>query len=236
ASFNDRVCAIIIEPLQGEGGIHACSEAFLKAARDLCDQHRALLIFDEIQCGIGRTGCYFYYEKFGIRPDILTLAKPLGLGIPLGALLTTDAVAPTFGPGDHGTTFGGGPLACRLGFEFLKVLQDEGLLEEIREKGDYFRTKLLGLKEKYSFATDVRGEGLMLGMQLDFPAREIVNRCLEAGFIINVTNDNVLRFLPPYIITKKEISKFIKALDKIFSEVAQARTEGSPAAALAGGH
>lgn len=234
-SFSDRVCAIIIEPLQGEGGIHACSETFLKAARELCDQHQALLIFDEIQCGIGRTGRYFYYEKFGIRPDILTLAKPLGLGVPLGALLTTDKVAPTFGPGDHGTTFGGGPLACRLGFEFVKILQEEEMLEDIREKGDYFETKLLMLKEKYPFVVDVRGEGLMLGMELDFPGRDIVNRCLEAGFIINVTSDNVLRFLPPYTITKKEIGKFIKALDKIFSEVAKDRAEGSPAATHAGG-
>ncbi len=237
AQFSDRVCAIIIEPLQGEGGIHICTEEFLKTARQLCDQHRALLIFDEIQCGIGRTGRYFYFEKFGIRPDILTLAKPLGLGVPLGALLTTDAVAPTFGPGDHGTTFGGGPLACRLGFEFIKVLQQDNLLEEINETGAYFRGKLLQLKEKYSFVLDVRGEGLMLGMELDFPCRDIVNRCLEAGFIINVTADRVLRFLPPYIITKKEISKFIKALDKIFSEVAKSRSEGSTGEhAVAGGH
>jgi len=195
-----------------------------------------LLIFDEIQCGIGRTGRYFYYEKSGILPDILTLAKPLGLGIPLGALLTTDVVAPTFGPGDHGTTFGGGPLACRLGFEFVKILQEEEMLGAIREKGDYFKSKLLGLKDKYAFVVEVRGEGLMLGMQLDFPARDIVNLCLEAGFIITVTSYNVLRFLPPYIITKKEISKFIKTLAKILSQVARERAEGSPAAAQAGGH
>jgi acetylornithine/N-succinyldiaminopimelate aminotransferase len=229
ANFNDRVCALIIEPLQGEGGIHACSEEFLLAARQLCDQHQALLIFDEIQCGIGRTGRFFYYEKFNLRPDILTLAKPLGLGLPLGALLTTDKVAPTFGPGDHGTTFGGGPLACRLGYEFIKIMEEENLLTEIRDKGAYFKSKLLALKQKYMFVVDVRGEGLMLGMQLDFPCRDIVNRCLEAGFVINVTSENVLRFLPPYIISKKEISRFIKALDKIFSEVAQSQVAPSPA-------
>jgi predicted acetylornithine/succinylornithine family transaminase len=227
-NFNDRVCALIIEPLQGEGGIHACSEEFLMAARQLCDRHRALLIFDEIQCGIGRTGRFFYYEKFNLRPDILTLAKPLGLGLPLGALLTTDRVAPTFGPGDHGTTFGGGPLACRLGFEFIKIMEEENLLAEIRDKGAYFKSKLLALKEKHAFVTDVRGEGLMLGMQLDFPGRDIVNRCLEAGFVINVTSENVLRLLPPYVISKKEISKFIKALDRIFSEVAASRAAPSP--------
>ncbi len=219
ARFSEKVCAIIIEPIQGEGGIHACSGAFLKTARQLCDQYRALLIFDEIQCGIGRTGRYLYFQKFNIRPDILTLAKPLGLGMPLGALLTTDKVAPTFGPGDHGTTFGGGPLACRVGFEFIKILQEDNLLEQIVEKGDYFKNRLLQFKEKYPFVLDVRGEGLILGMELTFPCREIVNRCLEAGFIINCTSDSVLRFLPPYVITKKEIGKFIKALDKILAQV-----------------
>ena len=228
SAFSPRVCAIIIEPLQGEGGIHSCSEEFLKFARQLCDQNQALLIFDEIQCGIGRTGRYFYFEKFGIKPDVLTLAKPLGLGMPLGALLTSDRIAPTFGPGDHGTTFGGGPLACRLGMEFLKVMEDDDLLAQIREKGNFFKSKLEALKAKYQFVTDVRGEGLMLGMQLEFPAREIVNRCLEAGFVINVTSDNVLRFLPPYIISEKQITKFSKALDKIFSEVPASGEPGAP--------
>jgi predicted acetylornithine/succinylornithine family transaminase len=228
SAFSPRVCAIIIEPLQGEGGIHSCSEEFLKSARQLCDQNQALLIFDEIQCGIGRTGRYFYFEKFGIKPDVLTLAKPLGLGMPLGALLTSDRIAPTFGPGDHGTTFGGGPLACRLGMEFLKVMEDDDLLTQIREKGSFFKSKLEALKTKYPFVTDVRGEGLMLGMQLEFPAREIVNRCLEAGFVINVTSDNVLRFLPPYIISEKQITKFSKALDKIFSEVPASGEPGTP--------
>jgi acetylornithine/succinyldiaminopimelate/putrescine aminotransferase len=219
AKFSEKVCGIIIEPLQGEGGIHACSEEFLKAARQLCDHYKALLILDEIQCGIGRTGRYFYYEKFGLLPDVLTLAKPLGLGLPLGAVVTTDRIAPTFGPGDHGTTFGGGPLSCRVGFEFLKVMQEEGMLEKIRELGDYFKSKLLSLKDKYPFVKEVRGEGLILGMELSFPCREVVNRCLEAGYIINVTSDNVLRFLPPYVISKKEIAKFIQALDRIFKEL-----------------
>jgi predicted acetylornithine/succinylornithine family transaminase len=225
AQFNEKVCALIVEPIQGEGGIHPCSPEFLTAARQLCDQYQALLIFDEIQCGIGRTGRYFYFQKFDIKPDVLTLAKPIGLGFPLGALLTTDRVAPTFGPGDHGTTFGGGPLACRVGFEFLKILQEDHLLKQIATTGDFFKERLLGLKAKYPFVLDVRGEGLILGMELSFPGREVVNRCLEAGFIINCTADKVLRFLPPYIITKKEISKFIKALDKILSEVNLATQE-----------
>jgi len=219
AQFNERVCGIIIEPIQGEGGIHACSNEFLTAARQLCDQHQALLIFDEIQCGIGRTGRAFYFQRFGIRPDVLTLAKPIGLGLPLGALLTTDRIASTFGPGDHGTTFGGGPLACRVGFEFLKVMEEENLLDRITQTGEFFKEQLLKLKAKYPFVLDVRGEGLILGMELSFPCREVVNRCLVAGFIINCTADSVLRFLPPYIITRKEINRFVKALDRILSEV-----------------
>ncbi|MFN8008542.1 MAG: aspartate aminotransferase family protein [Terriglobia bacterium] len=235
AKFHSKVCGLILEPLQGEGGIHACSEEFLKTARQLCDQHQALLIFDEIQCGIGRTGRFFYFEKSGVKPDVLTLAKPLGLGLPLGAVVTTDRVAPTFGPGDHGTTFGGGPLACRVGFEFLKIMQEDGMLEKIQELGEIFKRKLLSLKAKYAFVKEVRGEGLILGMELAFPAREIVNRCLEAGYIINVTSDNVLRFLPPYIITKKEINKFVRALDEIFSALDPAQFSSAPAKA-GGGH
>jgi acetylornithine/N-succinyldiaminopimelate aminotransferase len=234
--FNERVCAIIVEPIQGEGGIHACSAEFLTAARQLCDQFQALLIFDEIQCGIGRTGRTFYFQQFGIKPDVLTLAKPIGLGLPLGALLTTNKIAATFGPGDHGTTFGGGPLACRVGFEFLKIMEDESLLEQITQTGKFFKARLLELKAKYPFVLDVRGEGLILGMELNFPCREIVNRCLEAGFIINCTADRVLRFLPPYVITKKEINRFIRALDRILSEVRLTAPELDLAAQPIGGN
>src|SRR5947208_1053324 len=233
--FNEKVCALIVEPIQGEGGIHACSHKFLNTARQLCDRYQALLIFDEIQCGIGRTGRYFYFQKFDLKPDVLTLAKPIGLGLPLGALLTTDRIAPTFGPGDHGTTFGGGPLACRVGFEFLKILQEDQLLEHIATTGEFFKEKLLDLKAKYPFVTDVRAEGVILGMELNFAGREIVNRLLDAGFIINCTADRVLRFIPAYTITKKEISKFIKVLDKILSEVKLATTELTSASQSVGG-
>jgi len=236
AQFSERVCALIVEPIQGKDSIHNCHAEFLTAARNLCDQYQALLIFDEIQCGIGRTGHYFYFQQFGIKPDILTLAKPIGLGLPLGALLTTNKIAPTFGPGDHGTTFGGGPLACRVGVEFLRIMGDENLLKQITQVGEFFKTKLQELKSKYSFVVDVRGEGLILGLELTFPCREVVNRCLEAGFIINCTADRVLRFLPPYIITKKEISRFIKALDRILSEISQEIPESDLAGHSAGGH
>jgi acetylornithine/N-succinyldiaminopimelate aminotransferase len=219
AQFSNKVCAVIVEPIQGEGGIQVCSPEFLAAARELCNQYQALLIFDEIQCGIGRTGRYFYFQKSQVKPDILILAKPIALGLPLGALLTSSQIALTFGPGDHGTTFGGGPLACRVGIEFLRVMEEENLLAHIAETGAFFKEKLQGLKEKYAFISEVRGEGLILGAELAFPCREIVNQCLEAGFIINCTSERVLRFLPPYIITKKEINRFIKALDKILAGV-----------------
>jgi acetylornithine/N-succinyldiaminopimelate aminotransferase len=232
--FSGRVCALILEPIQGEGGIRECSLEFLTAARQLCDQNQALLIFDEVQCGIGRTGRYFYFQKSGVKPDILNLAKPIALGLPLGALLTTDKVASTFGPGDHGTTFGGGPLACRVGLEFLKIMEEEDLLTSIRETGEFFKQKLSGLKEKHVCVLDVRGEGLMLGMELAFPGREVVNRCLEAGFIINCTHDTVLRFLPPYTISKKEISKFIKVLDGILTDFQASQTANTTAPAAQG--
>jgi predicted acetylornithine/succinylornithine family transaminase len=228
SKFSDKVCGLILEPIQGEGGINECTEEFLRMARQLCDQHQALLIYDEVQCGIGRTGRYFYFQKYGIRPDILTLAKPIALGLPLGALLTTDKAAPTFGPGDHGTTFGGGPLTCRIGLEFLRIMEEENLLERIGETGAYFKKQLQGLQHKFPFVRDVRGEGLMLGVELAFPGREIVNRCLEAGFIINCTHDTVLRLLPPYLITRKEINKFIKALDQIFAGIQAEQAAAAP--------
>ncbi len=226
--FTGRVSALILEPIQGEGGINECSREFLATARQLCDQHQALLIFDEVQCGIGRTGRYFYFQKYGIKPDILTLAKPIALGLPLGALLTTDNIAPTFGPGDHGTTFGGGPLTCRIGIEFLKIMEEEKLLDNIRATGEFFKQKLQELKQKHDFLLDIRGEGLMLGAELAFPGREVVNRCLEAGFIINCTHDTVLRFLPPYTISKREIAKFIKALDKILAGFSASTNASNP--------
>ncbi len=223
--FNKKICALIIEPLQGEGGVYPCTEEFLQAARQLCDENDALLIFDEIQCGLGRTGRYFYFQKYGIRPDIMTLAKPLGLGMPLGSVLTSKKISATFGPGDHGTTFGGGPLACRLGFEFIKILQEEKMVEDIKTKGIFFKQKLLELKKKHSCIVDVRGEGLMLAAELNFPGREIVDQCLEAGFVINVTANTVIRFLPPYIISKKEINQLVKTLDKLLSQSTKDHSE-----------
>src|SRR5450432_1963621 len=211
--FDGSVCAICLETIQGEGGIRPLTPEFLQAARQLCDRTGALLILDEIQCGLGRTGQYFAYQHYGIQPDIVTVAKPLAAGLPLGALLTTNRVASGMHPGMHGTTFGGGPLACAVAIEFLRVL--DRMLGHIRQTGDYFHGKLEVLKAKHGGVDEIRGMGLMLGMNLDSAdrAKAVVSQLLDRGILINRTQDTVLRFLPPYIITKAHVDLVIRALD-----------------------
>jgi len=207
------VCAICLETIQGEGGIQPLTQEFLQTARDLTERTGALLVVDEIQCGLGRTGKYFAYQHYGVKPDIVTVAKPLAAGLPLGALLTTDRVAGAMHPGMHGTTFGGGPLACAVAIEFLRQL--DGLLPHIREVGNYFHQRLDDLKTRHSCVREVRGLGLMLGMELDSAdgAKAAVAQLLDRGILINRTHDKVLRFLPPYIIEKKHVDQVIRALD-----------------------
>jgi acetylornithine aminotransferase/acetylornithine/N-succinyldiaminopimelate aminotransferase len=211
--FDAGVCAICIETIQGEGGVCPVSPDFLELARKLTERSDALLILDEIQCGLGRTGRYFAYQHYGVRPDIVTIAKPLAAGLPLGAVLTTNRVASSMHPGMHGTTFGGGPLACAVGIEFLEVL--DGLLDHVREVGEYFRGKLAGLKIKHDSIRDVRGMGLMLAMELDSTdtAKVVVSTLLAKRILINRTHETVLRFLPPYIIQEKHVNEVIRALD-----------------------
>jgi acetylornithine/N-succinyldiaminopimelate aminotransferase len=211
--FDAGVCAICIETIQGEGGVCPVSPDFLELARKLTERSDALLILDEIQCGLGRTGRYFAYQHYGVRPDIVTIAKPLAAGLPLGAVLTTNRVASSMHPGMHGTTFGGGPLACAVGIEFLEVL--DGLLDHVREVGEYFRGKLAGLKIKHDSIRDVRGMGLMLAMELDSAdtAKVVVSTLLAKRILINRTHETVLRFLPPYIIQEKHVNEVIRALD-----------------------
>ena len=211
--FGSDVCAICLETIQGEGGIRPVTAGFLSLARSLASQNGALLILDEIQCGLGRTGRHFAYQHYGVRPDIVTVAKPLAAGLPLGAILTTNKVAAAIHPGMHGTTFGGGPLACAVAIEFLK--QMEKLQGRIRETGDYFKAQLQWLAARHSAIREVRGLGLMLAAQLDSVdrAKAVVRELLEQGIIINRTNDTVLRFLPPYIVTRKDIDRVIRALD-----------------------
>jgi acetylornithine aminotransferase/acetylornithine/N-succinyldiaminopimelate aminotransferase len=215
--FNDSVIAIGLETVQGEGGIAPVSREFLAAARELTSKAGALLILDEIQCGLGRTGRYFAYQNYGVTPDIVTLAKPLAAGLPLGAILTTNKVAGAFRPGMHGTTFGGGPLACATAETFLSILTRGGMLEHVAELGAYFQQRLTELKSKHKAIKQVRGLGLMVAAQLKSPdlAKAVVQQMLERGVIINRTHDTVLRFLPPYIIEREHVDDVIAVLDEV---------------------
>jgi len=217
--FNDSICALGLETVQGEGGVRPVSREFLATARELTKRSGALLLLDEIQCGLGRTGRYFAYQHYGVKPDILTIAKPLAAGLPLGAILTTSRVSKAFHPGMHGTTFGGGPLACAVACTFVRTLKKHGFLAHIAQTGAYFHKALLGLKGRHPQVGEVRGIGLMLAAQLDSTdlAKAVVKQMLERGFVINRTNDNVLRFLPPYIVEKKHVDRMISALDQVLS-------------------
>jgi acetylornithine/N-succinyldiaminopimelate aminotransferase len=218
--FDGSVCAICMETIQGEGGINPVSQEFFQLARDLTTKSGALLLVDEIQSGLGRTGKYFAYQHYGITPDIVTVAKPLAAGLPLGALLTTDRVATGMHPGLHGTTFGGGPLACAVAIEFLRQL--DGLLGHVSKLGKYFLARLQDLQAKHPSVKAVRGMGLMLAIDIDSAdtAKAIVAKLLQQGILINRTHDTVLRFLPPYIIEKKHVDQVIRALDRALSSQA----------------
>ena len=212
--FDGSVCAVCLETIQGEGGINPIGPEFLKLARELTQKSGALLLIDEIQSGLGRTGKYFAYQHYGIKPDIVTIAKPLAAGLPLGALLTTDRVASGMHPGMHGTTFGGGPLTCAVAIEFLRQL--DGLLGHVAKLGKYFLSELQELQSKFASIQSVRGMGLMLAIELDSAeiAKAVVAQLLGQGILINRTHDTVLRFLPPYIIEKKHVDEVIRALDR----------------------
>lgn len=221
AAINERTAAVIIETIQGEGGVLPINDDFLKVIRQRCDETGALLILDEVQCGLGRTGKVFAYENTPIKPDVLTVAKPLGLGVPLGAIIVAEKYIDGLRPGDHGTTFGGGPLACRLSLEFLQMLEEENLMQRVTEVGNYFRKKLRRLQRDVpGLIKDVRGMGLMVGAELTFNGKGTVAKMMERGFLMNCTHDTVLRFLPPYIIKKAEITAMITALQEVLTEEA----------------
>lgn len=215
---SDRTAGIVIEWIQGEGGIYAMTNEYARKARELADRYNALLVFDEIQCGVGRPGAYFAYQLADplILPDIVVVAKPMACGLPLGAVIANDKAAAAIATGMHGSTFGGGPLACRVALEFFDIL--DGLLPAIRNLGGYFRLKLEDLKRRHAFIKEVRGHGLMIGVELDIPGKQFVLDALEAGLLINCTHDVVLRFLPPYTITESEIDQAISKLAKIFKK------------------
>jgi acetylornithine/N-succinyldiaminopimelate aminotransferase len=234
AKFSNEVCAILLEAIQGEGGVRPLAAEFFAEARALADSTGALLIVDEIQAGMGRTGKWCAYQHYGIQPDITTLAKPLAGGIPMGAVLCTEEVARSIHPGMHGTTFGGGPLACAVGIAVIDTIEKDGLLAKATAVGDYFQEQLRGLKKKHDAIVDVRGKGLMVAAELDSAelGKTAVAEMLKRHILINCTSDTVLRFLPPYILEKEHVDTAIAALDEIFTEYAAAHN----AAASAGGH
>src|SRR6202521_5625545 len=218
AAVNDNTCAIVLEPIFGEGGIYECSVEFLKECRSLADRHHAALIFDEIQCGLGRTGNIFAFQTFGVTPDIVAIAKPIAAGLPLGAFLAKEEFASAISPGQHGTTFGGGPLACRVALEYLAIVEEENLLQHVVRVGTYLQEQLKALVERYSVAREVRGRGLIQGLQLDVPARPIVEQALAEGVLFNSTQDTVLRFLPPFLLQEKHVDKGMRVLKKLLKK------------------
>ncbi len=218
-AVNDHTCAILIEPVLGEGGVHVCSDEFLAEARKLATEHNALLIFDEIQSGLGRTGEWFAFERSGVRPDVLILGKPLGGGIPLSALLVSEELFHSFGMAKHGSTLGGTPLACRLGVEFLQVMEDDGILANVRAAGARLRERLERIAGDFEEAVEVRGEGLMYGLELTVPGRPIVEAALERGVMFNCVQGNVLRFLPPLILTSVQVDEAMDVLDAVLAEM-----------------
>ena len=223
AAVCDRTCAILIEPVLGEGGVHDCSDAFLAEARRLATEHDALLIFDEIQCGLGRTGEWFAFERSGVRPDVLILGKPLGGGVPLSALLVSEGLFHSFGLAKHGSTLGGSPLACRLGLEFLSVMEDEGVLANVTSSGARLRARLERIAGEFEEAVEVRGEGLMFGLELTVPGRPLVEAALERGVMLNCVQGNVLRFLPPLILTVAQVDRAMDVLEEVMGEMGTRR-------------
>lgn len=215
AQMDDDVCAVLLEPVQGEGGVHVLPDEYLQQVRALCDKHDALLIFDEVQTGVARTGKWFAYMHSGVKPDVLTFAKGIGGGFPVAGFAVPERLAHVFKPGDHGGTFGGNPLACAAVYATLTTIKSEGLVDKVAEKGEYFKNELRKLQEKYpDKVTDVRGCGLMLGMEVAGEGKPIVESCLANNVIVNCTAGNVIRIVPPLIISKEEIDIVVAALDK----------------------
>jgi acetylornithine/N-succinyldiaminopimelate aminotransferase len=218
AAVNDNTCAIVLEPIFGEGGIYECTPEFLQECRGLADKHKAALIFDEIQCGLGRTGTIFAFQSFGVTPDIVAIAKPIAAGLPLGAFIAKEEFASAIAPGQHGTTFGGGPLACRVALEFLSIVEEEKLLENVNKVGAYLQHELKALAQKRGAGNVVRGRGFIQGIQLEIPARPIVDGGLAEGVLFNSTQDTVVRFLPPFLLEEKHVDKGIRVLKKLLGK------------------
>jgi acetylornithine/N-succinyldiaminopimelate aminotransferase len=218
AAVSEHTAGIVLEFIQGEGGIYPISEQFAHKARELADRHNALMVFDEIQCGVGRPGTYFAYQLLepALLPDIVIAAKPLACGIPLGVIVANERAAAAIKPGMHGSTFGGGPLACRVALEFFDILAE--LLPSINAVGGYFRMRLTELMRSFSFMKEIRGHGLMIGVELEGPCKQLVLDGIQEGLLFNCTHETVLRFLPPYILTEQDVDHAIAGLTKVLSK------------------
>lgn len=220
SAISDSTCAVMLELIQGESGINPTNQEYMKAVRKLCDEKGILLIFDEIQSGLGRTGKLFCYEHYDVEPDIFTLAKALGGGFPIGALCAKEFVAQAFEPGDHGSTFGGNPLACAAGLAVMDTLLNDGLVENAQKVGSYFIEKLQTLKNKYPILSQVRGKGLMIGVQFSIDkAKEIKDMLFEKGYLIGNVGSNILRISPPLIVTKQDIDSMVDTLDSVLANI-----------------
>jgi len=234
AKFTGDVCAIVIEPVQGEGGIFPVSDTFWKRARELATQHGAALIADEIQCGLGRTGLAFAYERLTGLPDIVVVAKPLAGGLPLGAFMAREEFAAAFSPGLHGSTFGGGPLVCATGLTFLETVERKRLLANVRARGAELRAGLKKLAAKFDFIREVRGEGLMLGVDLDVDGAPYVAEALKEGLLINCTHEHTLRLLPPFILTAQQVKEGLSKLESVFTKTERpAKSQAVPSTTAA---
>ncbi|MBN2469052.1 MAG: acetylornithine transaminase [Deltaproteobacteria bacterium] len=225
-AVTDKTGAILIEPIQGEGGVNCPSDRYLSDVRRFCDENHLLLIFDEVQVGMGRTGMLFAHEHYGVVPDIMTLAKALAGGLPIGAILAREGVARSFTPGTHASTFGGNPLVAAAGIAAVRAITEPTLLEHCRFMGSYFMEQLRNLQRKHRFIKEIRGKGLLIGMELDRPGADIVTVCLEKGILINCIQEKVLRFVPPLTIEKGDIARLIETLDEIFSTRLQGISRG----------
>jgi len=215
AAITDKTAAILVEPIQGEGGINVAGDSYIKALRELCDKKDLILIFDEVQTGMGRTGKMFGFQHYGILPDVITLAKSLGGGLPIGAMVAGRKFADILKPGMHASTFGGSPVVCSASLAVFEAIQKEKLLSNTVRMGEYLAEKLEELKKKKPVIKDVRGKGLMIGVELTIPGKEIVEKCLKEGLMINCTHDKVLRIMPGMIVTKKQIDKAVEILEKV---------------------
>jgi len=219
SKIDSSTCAVMLEPIQGEGGVRCPDPGYLEAVRQICDEKGVLLIFDEIQTGMGRTGKLFAYEHNDVEPDIMTLAKALANGLPIGAMLAREQVAEAFGPGSHATTFGGSPLVTAAALKVCRTLVQGNVIDQGREAGAYFREKLLWLKERHDVIAEFRGQGLLLGIKLAIKGESLVNQCLQRGFLINCIQENILRFVPPLIVKTEEIDALIECLDELLEQL-----------------